>query len=96
MYGTIARFRVKQGAEAQLVQIQHEFEALNVPGYVRSSVYRMDADPGQYYLTVVFDSKESYRANAESPEQDARYRKILALMEGEPEWHDGEIIYVGP
>lgn len=96
MYGTIARFRVKQGAEAQLVQIQHEFEALKVPGYVRSSVYRMDADPGQYYLTVVFDSKESYRANAESPEQDARYRKILALMEGEPEWHDGEIIYVGP
>lgn len=96
MYGTIARFRVKPGAEAQLVQVQHEFEAMKVPGFIRSTVYRMDADPNDYYLVVTFDSKESYRANADSPEQDARYRKLLTLLESEPTWHDGEIIYVGP
>jgi antibiotic biosynthesis monooxygenase (ABM) superfamily enzyme len=96
MYGTIARFRVKSGAESQLVQLQHEFEALKVPGYVKSTVYRMDADPGEYYLAVVFDSRESYVANANSPEQDARFRAMLSLMDGEPQWHDGEIIYVGP
>lgn len=96
MYGTIARFRVKPGAESQLVQLQHEYEGLTVPGYVKSTVYRMDADPGDYYLVVAFDSKESYVANANSPEQDARYRKMLSLLDGEPQWHDGEIIYVGP
>lgn len=96
MYGTIARFRVKPGAEQQLVQLQHEYEALKVPGYLKSTVYRMDADPGDYYLAVVFDSKESYVANANSPEQDTRYRKMLSLLDGEPQWHDGEIIYVGP
>ena len=96
MYGTIARFRVKPGAEAQLIQFQHEFESLRVPGYIKSTVYRMDADPGEYFLSVVFDSKESYVANATSPEQDARYQQLLALLDGAPQWHDGEIIYVGP
>jgi antibiotic biosynthesis monooxygenase (ABM) superfamily enzyme len=96
MYGTIAHFRVKPGSESQLVQLQHDYETLRVPGYVKSTVYRMDADLGEYYLAVVFDSKASYQANAASPEQDARYRRMLSLLDGEPQWHDGEIIYVGP
>lgn len=96
MYGTVARFRIQPGTEAQLIQRQREFESLGIPGYVRSAVYRTDKDPRECYLTVIFDSKESYEANARSPEQDARYRQLLALMEGEPEWHDGEILYVGP
>ena len=33
-----------------------------------------------------------YVANANSPEQDARYRQLLALLEEPPEWHDGEIV----
>ena len=96
MYGTVARLRLKANTEAQFSQLQHEFEALNVPGFVRSILYRMDADPREAYLVVLFDSKQSYRANAESAEQDARYRQMLTLLEGEPEWHDGEIVYVGP
>ena len=94
MYGTVARFRIKQGAEEQLDQRQREFEALRIPGYVRSIVYRMDTDPQECYLAVVFDSKEAYQANAASPEQDARYRQLVTLMDGEPEWHDGEIVFV--
>lgn len=93
MYGTVARFRIKPGAEAQLIQRQREFDAMRIPGYVRAIVYRTDKDPQECYLAVVFDSKESYEANAKSPEQDARYRLLLELMEGEPEWHDGEILH---
>lgn len=51
----------------------------------------MDADPNDYYLAVVFESRETYWTNGQSPEQDARYRQWLPLLEGEPEWHDGEI-----
>jgi hypothetical protein len=25
---------------------------------------------------------------------DIRYRQLLAMLEYEPEWHDGEIVYV--
>ncbi len=40
--------------------------------------------------------KAAYMVLADSPEQDARYRKLLDLFEGEPEWHDGEIIDANP
>lgn len=92
MYGTVARLRVKPGAEETLMAQLRAYGTLNVPGYQRSYMYRMDNDPVEWYMAVVFDSKESYRANAESPEQDQRYREMLALLEREPEWHDGEIL----
>jgi quinol monooxygenase YgiN len=98
MYGTIGRFRIKPGMEAQFRQLIESqgrpFESGQVTGFVESLAYRMDADPHEYYLAAVFSSKEAYLANADSPEQDARYRQWLPLLEGEPEWHDGEIVTV--
>lgn len=93
MYGTIARFRPKSGMEQQLVNLAQE-QAKEIPGWVANYVYRMDADPSEYYLVVMFVNKEAYVANAGSPEQDARYRKLLEFLEGEPEWHDGEVVAV--
>jgi antibiotic biosynthesis monooxygenase (ABM) superfamily enzyme len=93
MYGTVARMRLKPGQEAALQQMSREYETMNVPGYVSSTVYRMDADSNEFYMAVVFDDRETYRANAESPEQNARYEKMLEMLDGEPEWHDGEIVY---
>lgn len=95
MYGTVARMRLKPGSEARLNEMMKEYEGLNVPGYVSSTVYRMDDNPNEVYLAVVFDDRETYRANAESPEQDARYREMIELLDGEPEWHDGEVVYSG-
>ncbi len=78
MYGTVARYRVKPGMEGQLIQVIEEqartFEAAQVPGFIVTYTYRLDTDPNDYYLAVVFASKETYQANAQSPEQDARYR----------------------
>ena len=97
MYGTIGRFRIKAGMEGQFRQLiegqASAFEAGQIPGFVVSYSYRMDADPNEYYLAVVFASKETYWSNAQSPEKDARYRQLLPLLESEPEWHDGEIVY---
>jgi len=95
MYGTIARLRFKPGSEGDLPGLLREFEEPRVLGAVGTYAYRMDADPGECYLVVMFDSKESYVANAESPGQDARYRKMLEHLVAEPEWHDGEIVYEG-
>ena len=92
MYGTVARLRVKPGAEQRLAEEMEAFRARRVPGFVAEYVYRMAADPGEYYLAVIFESEGAYRANAASPEQDAQYRRLLTLFEGEPEWHDGEIV----
>ncbi len=96
MYGTVARFRLIPGSEAQLLEGVREFEAARVPGYVAHYIYRMDADPQVYYLAVAFESKEAYAANANSPAQHARYLKLRDLLETDPEWHDGEIAYTHP
>jgi quinol monooxygenase YgiN len=93
MYGTIARMRVKPGMENRIEEYIRKFEGRQVSGAVATYTYRMDRDPNEIYLAVVFDSREAYRANAESPEQDAEYRQLLELLVEEPEWHDGEIIH---
>jgi len=92
MYGTIARLHVKPGMEAQLKDLEQTYNTTPVPGLVTTYVYRMEANPSEYYLTVVFASKEAYQANASSPAQDARYRQLRALLLADPEWHDGEIV----
>ena len=94
MYGTIARFHLRPGTEESLKQRLREFQAAQVPGEIGEYVYRTDEDPNEYYLAVAFTDKESYMANADSPEQDARYRELAKLFKDQPEWHDGEIVYV--
>ena len=91
MYGTIAKLRVKAGKEEELRQV-FEGESENTPGFVSAHVYRMDDDPQTLMLAVVFTDRESYRANAESPDQHEEYLRYRELLEEEPEWHDGEII----
>jgi antibiotic biosynthesis monooxygenase (ABM) superfamily enzyme len=92
MYGTVARFKLKPGMEARLVELDRQEQGVGIPGYVGSYVYRMDNESNVYYLAVAFESKEAYVANATSPEQDARYREMRELFESDPEWHDGEIV----
>ncbi len=92
-YGTVARMRVKGGMLEELRKMTEAEDMMDVPGYVATLVYQMDEDPDELYMAVVFDSKESYTANANSPEQDARYQDFIRLLEGVPEWHDGTIIY---
>ncbi len=97
MYGTVARFRIKPGIEQNLHDLMKSPDgaARQIPGHVQTVVYRMDNDSQDFYMAVIFESKEAYVANANSPDQDAEYRKFTSFLEGEPEWHDGEIVWNG-
>ncbi|MEA2646354.1 MAG: hypothetical protein QOE92_1437 [Chloroflexota bacterium] len=92
MYGTVARFKVKAGKEEDLMAHNQKYEDINIPGFVATAVYKLDSGDCAYIMAVIFDSKESYRANAESPEQDARFREFASFLEGEPQWMDGEVV----
>ena len=92
MYGTVARLRVKAGKEAEFQQLGTALGRTKVPGSVALYVYRLDAAPNEFYLAVVFSDKAAYERNADSPEQEARFQQLMALLDGEPEWHDGEVI----
>lgn len=93
MYGTIARMKVKSGKMDELKQQMADFDTNRQPkGYLGEIIYQMDSNPNEIMLAVFFDSKESYHANANSPEQDKEYRKMRDLLDADPEWHDGEVI----
>jgi quinol monooxygenase YgiN len=96
MYGTVARLRIKPGKEAELRQLGQEMAEQRPPGATFSYLYRTAADSRELYLVVGFESEQAYRANAASPEQHRRYEQYRALLEAEPEWHDGEIIDAVP
>ncbi len=93
MYGTIARLRLKPGTEQQLGELFKEFDGLGIAGFVRNTIYRLDAGSNEYMMAVAFETKEAYVANAESPQQDEIFQKLRALLEADPDWNDGEIVH---
>lgn len=93
MYGTVAKIRLKPGNEEKMLDMLASYEDIDVEGYVGDVVFRSDKDPNVYYLNVVFESREDYVANAESPEQHERFLEMRELLDGDPEWNDGEIVY---
>ncbi|MCC7205984.1 MAG: antibiotic biosynthesis monooxygenase [Anaerolineae bacterium] len=91
MYGTIARLRVKPGAD--LTQLEGDFAKRNVPGHIATYVWRLDSDPQTAMIVTMFESKEAYFANANSPEQHQDYLKMVTMLDGEPEWNDGVVVW---
>ena len=92
MYGTVARWRVKDGKQDELERLMQELTGDRLPGSRSVFVYKSDKDPQEYWVASQWESRDMYQSNSSTPEQDARYRRLRELMERDPEWHDGEII----
>jgi quinol monooxygenase YgiN len=93
MFGTIARYRLKPGHSETFMEEMSGFENDPPEGWVYHTVFRSTKDPNELWLSVVFESEDVYRKNANSPEMDADYKRMLEHLEGEPEWHDGDVIH---
>ena len=96
MYGTVATLKAKPGTAEQLQALTDTWwkeRAPKVSGIVGTVVFRTDKDANEYILVAMASSKEEYMANAADPEQDRWYQQIRALLESDPVWTDGEIIF---
>jgi quinol monooxygenase YgiN len=94
MYGTIARLRIAPGHEQQLEaygQEWNEQRGRQVEGFVSSYLLTPDNAPNERLLVAIFRDRDSYRRNAEDPEQDRWYRRMREHLAADPEWTDGEI-----
>ena len=89
MYGTIFNLAVKPGHENDLLAA---FEGNTPVGGVAWFLMKPDDENSDLIGVAVFDSKEAHVANANSPEQHQAFTKIMAHLESEPEWTDGEYI----
>lgn len=90
MYGTIAIVTARSDKIDELRALAAQLGL--APGQMARYVYRMDANPQEYMLVAVFESREAYQANAASPAQHQRFTELRALLAADPEWHDGEIV----
>jgi quinol monooxygenase YgiN len=92
MYGTMFKARPKSGKFQDLMDVSaREWkERGNIAGFRHAFV--LQESNGDVWTMVIFDSEEAYRKNSESPEQDKWFRERRALLEADPEWHDGTII----
>lgn len=94
-FGSVFRMRARAGQEDAIVQMLRQWERERGPqvqGYVASYLFKSRAHPGELVGVAVFDSEESYRRNAEDPEQDRWYRQLRELLESDPEWNDGDVL----
>ncbi len=90
MYGTIAHMRFKAENKQALVDNLTSQTRVDVPGFVSARLLFPDDRPGEAYLAAVFEDRDSYMKNADSPEQHDRYVQMRALLDADPEWTDGE------
>ena len=91
MYGTVAKMDVLPGKRDELkALIDSQMAATPVAGYIKSYGL-MENDTDTLWVTVLFQDKDSYMANADDPAQNERYMAMRALLASDPEWHDGTI-----
>ncbi len=90
MYGTVAKLRVRPENREALRSVVDAQNVAGVDGYVAShTLFENDTDVA--WLFAIFQDRAAYDANANDPAQHERYLQIRALLEDDPEWHDGDI-----
>jgi quinol monooxygenase YgiN len=92
MYGTIAHFRIKPGVKDEFIKAMDGLGQAVIPGWVADYYFQMDNDSDEFYLVAIFKDKETYLANADSPEQHERYLLFRSFLIDDPEWHDGFVL----
>jgi hypothetical protein len=91
VFGSVFKIRPKPGKFDAIMEMnQREYrERGTIAGWQSSHVLRESS--GDVWILAIFDSEDSYRKNAASPDQDKRYRQLREMIEADPEWHDGTI-----
>ena len=97
MYGTVYRYRPVPGKEEEVLDFHRRWKAERWPqvaGFITEYIYQSAARPGEYIAAAVFESKEAMERISQDPETDRWYRQFRALLEADPEWDDGAIVFV--
>jgi hypothetical protein len=89
MYGSVFKMRPKPGKAQELRDYIMGVQR-RAPGMVTAYILVEDSG-GSVWGFGIFEDEKQYRANAASPEQGKVYEGFRALLEADPEWHDGSI-----
>ena len=94
MFGTIGHARLKSGGRAQLDALGQEWLQTirpQIPGEVVQLIGHADGQPEELVFVALVQDKATYQQLAAMPEQDAWYRRMTELLEGDVRWEDVEL-----
>ena len=92
MYGTVAHFHIKPGTKEKFIKTMDSLGNAVIPGWKADYYFQMDKDSDEFFLVAIFEDKETYQGNADSPDQHERYLKFRSFLVDDPEWNDGFIV----
>lgn len=94
MFGTVTRVRLKEGVSIEDLTSLFDVEDRPASSLALIALQSVD-DSREVWLASAFESREAYFKNADSPEQNARFERMRALVEDSPpEWHDGNVVFL--
>jgi quinol monooxygenase YgiN len=89
MFGTIMRARLKPGRRDEFESLFREsMRTVPADDWVSLETAFEDKDPDRVVLIVRFRDRDSYLRNADDPQTNADYQKMVELFDGPPEWID--------
>jgi hypothetical protein len=94
MFGTIGHARIKPGRQSQLEALTTEWRDTirpRIPGEVVQLIGYRDGQPEELVFMALMQDKATYQQLAAMPEQDAWYRRMTELLEGDVQWEDVEM-----
>lgn len=92
MYGTIAHFRIRPGTRDEFIKAMDSFGDAVIPGWMADYYFQTNRDSDEFYLVAIFKDRETYQANADSPQQHERYLKFRSFLVDDPTWNDGVVV----
>lgn len=95
MFIQVIDCRLQDGKFDDFVALMEEWEredAHLAPGYIGDDIIRDRNDPNHIVMIGKFTSAEKAAENSNRPEITANYHRMLALLESEPTFVDGDLI----
>ena len=94
MFGTIGHARLKPDMQDQLNALTDEWRRTirpQVPGPFVQYLGHRDGQPDAIVFVALAQDKATYQQLAQLPAQDAWYRRMRELLEGDVQWDDVEL-----
>jgi hypothetical protein len=94
MFGTIGHARLKPGNDAKMRELMDEWKQTirpTIPGGMLELTGNAAGQPNEMVFVALMQDEATYRALAEDPRQDAWFRRMSELVDGEVRWEDVEL-----
>jgi hypothetical protein len=94
MFGTIGHARLKPGSVEKMQALMEEWKRTirpTIPGSILELTGNAAGKPGEMVFVALMQDEATYRALADDPRQDAWFRRMLELTDGEVRWEDVEM-----